>query len=322
LLIAPIASAAEGPFLRLERVDASSCRSEGVVSAAVAELALDGSLRSFGPSGYRLMLDGATLSSPPRASRRFKESETPLSLAVVVEANLAYRADLALIARELQDLLRALPKRTEVSVLSYGDGVRRLITRAPPEQAAASLEGLVGSDEAGGPAVDALRSALLDLDSVPRVHRRLLAVISDGLDEQSDRDAWRDLGNLARARAVPIHPIAYSAIDERGPLLNLGEIVKRTNGTFRWARTPADIGEQLDNLAAEIGEQLILDFDIPDRCERSHTAAIAHGTLRSNARDIPAAETAATSKKKVYALAIAGAALLAAALVLFRLRRR
>jgi hypothetical protein len=90
------------------------------------------------------------------------------------------------------------------------------------------------------------------------------------------------VGSRARRLKIPIAPIAYSAIDERGPLLNLGELAKRSGGTLRWARTAADIGRELANLGREIRGQRILTFRVGDHCATDRPVRVIAGSLRSN----------------------------------------
>jgi hypothetical protein len=63
---------------------------------------------------------------------------------------------------------------------------------------------------------------------------------------------------------VPIHSIAFSPNDDRGPLLNLGEISKRSNGTFRWARNADDLRTQIETLADELNKQYVLSFKLDE----------------------------------------------------------
>jgi LPXTG-motif cell wall-anchored protein len=283
LLVATPASASEGPFLRLEAADATRCASDGLVSVRAVEVLLDGSLAGAPASEYRLVVDGAIGSEPPLASTIFRESTVPLEIGIAVQANLAYRIDMAAIVAGLGSFLGALPPRAIVSVVKFGDGVHRLATRRSPKEAAEAVAGLSASDLASAPAVDAFRTTLLDLGEQPDA-RKMLIIVSDGLSTGSDRDAFRALGDLARAKGVAIHPIAYSATDERAPLLALGEIAKRSNGTFRWATKIDAVGGQLERLAAEIDGQMLLDFAVADRCVASHAIAVARGALRSNTK--------------------------------------
>src|SRR5207247_708076 len=75
------------------------------------------------------------------------------------------------------------------------------------------------------------------------------------------RQEQRRAARAARAR-VPIHTIAFSPTYERGPLLNLGEVSKRSNGTFRWARTADDLRAQIDTLTDELNKQYVLTFKL------------------------------------------------------------
>ncbi len=292
LAILSLALSARGPFLRLERVDAARCAEEGVVTAAIAELSLEGEMADAAPADYRLIVDGAKLGSPPVKVETFRAGRAPLSVVLVLQANLPYQQDMDAIAAGVRAFLRALPPRAQVSISTYGEGVRRLATDRPPEDAARALEGLTAGDSAESPALDALRTALLDLGDPDPKARRLLIAVSDGLSDGADPDAVRALGNLARAKGVPILPIAFSATDERAPMLALGELAKRSNGTFRFAKSAGDVEGELAHLAQEIDRQLQLDFEIPDRCAARHTLAVSRGTLRSNVRDTPAFEGA------------------------------
>ena len=81
---------------------------------------------------------------------------------------------------------------------------------------------------------------------------------------------------------MPIHTIAYSPIDARGPLLNLGDLSKRSNGTFRWAEKAANLRTQLDTLADEVRKQYVVTFPTKLSSTEKHTFGLLCGELRSN----------------------------------------
>src|SRR5262249_14900165 len=112
--------------------------------------------------------------------------------------------------------------------------------------------------------------------------RRLIVLVSDGLNFKMDRDTFRKLGTEARAANVPIHSLAYSPGDERGPLLNLGELSKRSNGTFRWAQKQDDLAAQLGTLADEVRKQYVLTFKSGLKTLEGHRFSLRHGELFSN----------------------------------------
>jgi hypothetical protein len=93
-----------------------------------------------------------------------------------------------------------------------------------------------------------------------------------------------------------IHSIAFSLSATRTPMLNLGEISKKTQGTFRLATSRADFGPHLEALGNEIRRQLMLTYFLTSPVEagtqisvicRSHRCGGAGATLASNVRRAP-----------------------------------
>src|SRR6185295_16744758 len=133
-----------------------------------------------------------------------------------------------------------------------------------PQAAADPIDELVTDTESGDLRLaEAVRAGLLELNK-PRpdsaLARRLIVVVSDGLNSTMDRKVFKSLGDAAAKARVPIHTIAFSANDDRGPLLNLGEIAKRSNGTFRWAKNADDLKNQIETLSDELHKQYVLTF--------------------------------------------------------------
>jgi hypothetical protein len=162
---------------------------------------------------------------------------------------------------------------------------------------------------------EALSLALRSLGP-PGGARRLVVVLSDGLNRSMKRDVFRGLGNRARQLRVPIHPIGFSSIDERGPLLNLGEIAKRSGGTMRWARMSTDIRGEFLNLAREIAEQQVLTFPMPSRCSAAHRVQITSGELTSQPLTAPAVSQQKISGRRWPVLLFVGGLVVAVGLLL------
>ena len=85
-------------------------------------------------------------------------------------------------------------------------------------------------------------------------------IVGDGRDASNDRDRVTRVGQRAAKDNVRIHSIAFSPKDVRRPLLLLGELSKRSLGTFRWVR-----GAKTDSwaaafqqLAAELNRQSVI----------------------------------------------------------------
>ncbi len=190
----------------------------------------------------------------------------------------------------LAALLEGRPAQTRVMVIDYGGEVTAHPPFRPAPAATGAVEDISPDDESGDlHLVDAVRAALVELNR-PRAAtvgeappRRIIVVVSDGLNAQMDRRTFRLLGDAAAEARVPIHSIAYSPGDDRGPLLNLGEISKRSNGTFRWARTAEDLKAQIDLLADELDKQYVLTFAVPVDKLEGHAYELACDGLRSNA---------------------------------------
>ena len=83
-----------------------------------------------------------------------------------------------------------------------------------------------------------------------------IVVVSDGLNYKMDSQPSARSARPRRKEPVPIHTIAFSPQDDRGPLLNLGELSKRSNGTFRWAQKRRTIS-RADRHARRRAEQAV-----------------------------------------------------------------
>ncbi len=191
------------------------------------------------------------------------------------------------IKEPLKEMLAGLNQKWRVLLISYSDEVTLHPPFKPAPASAGEVEDLA-PDEAGElHLADAVRAGLIEIkksppDTLPP--RRLLIVISDGLNLQMDRKTFRQLGELAGQSHVPIHTIAFSPTDDRGPLLNLAEISKRSGGTFRWARTGDDVKNQIETLADELNKQYVLSFELDSaRTIEGKTFSLRCEDLNSNA---------------------------------------
>jgi len=186
----------------------------------------------------------------------------------------------------MAQLLEGRDPKTRVLVVEYGGEVTPHPPFLPANAAGGALDDLQPDDESGDlHLVDAVRTALVELSrSQPAgpPPRRLIVVVSDGLNAQMDRNTFRALGDAAAKAHVPIHTIAFSPADDRGPLLNLGEISKRSNGTFRWARNADQLKAQIDTLADELDKQYVLTFSLPLDSLDGHRFQLREDKLVSN----------------------------------------
>jgi hypothetical protein len=186
-------------------------------------------------------------------------------------------------------LLEGMPPTWRVFVINYGEDV----TPHRPFRAAGAVGAIVEDLEPEGEAADlklieAIDAAVIALkkerttreQAGDKAARRLIVLISDGLNYNMDKNAFRTLGKSAAKEGIPIHTIAFSPQDDRGPLLNLGEISKLSNGTFRWARNADDLRNQIETLADELSKQYVLTFPY-DESIQNKTFQLICGDLTS-----------------------------------------
>ncbi|MBK8480739.1 MAG: hypothetical protein IPL40_06150 [Proteobacteria bacterium] len=291
----PLAASASRPRLRLERIDSRRCEGEHLLIAYASELELEGQLRSRSPSEYTLWAGPRQVAARPQGATTFAATGEPLQLALVVALGAAFHEAMPALREGAASLVQSLPAGSRLTLLGYTDEVRRLGRRLTPQRARSAVEALSSAERPSDPAlVETLALALRSLvDSVAgadpaagvpaaRPQRRVLVVVSDGIDRQPDWEAFRAIGRRARRHGVPIHPLAFSPFDARGPLLNLGELAKRSAGTLRWVRSAGGLTAAFEQLARELNDQLVLTFRWDD-CARATPLTLAAGGLRSSA---------------------------------------
>ncbi|MEO6953647.1 MAG: FHA domain-containing protein [Polyangia bacterium] len=288
------------PALRLERIDPQGFATEGKVKLFASIVELEGQIDD-GKQSFSLKLDGRKTLRPERVEP-FVATALPLDVVLVIESSALYgvqqlpkngtlpTGDVPLdrVKDALASFLENRSGRTRVLVVDYGGDVTPHVPFRPANAVQGALDALYPDGESGDlRLVDAVQAALVELS---RVHggedehppRRLIVLVSDGLNASMDRKTFRALGDAAAKARVPIHAIAFSPADDRGPLLNLGELSKRSNGTFRWARSADDLKLQIDTLADELDKQYVLTFALPIDSLEGHTFQLTCETLVSN----------------------------------------
>jgi hypothetical protein len=267
----------------------------------VSALDLDGKRLELEPNVFKLYT-GKSEVRAPYAIGSFAATQTDLAMVLVIQATAEY-ADLMRVIAESAGtgLLDELPERTQVGIVTYGEtvGAGKLGTLRAARTKIGQLQAEGAVTE---PALlDALDRALRLLkiartDPPGRPLRKLVVVISDGRDRSNDRERVTALGKRAGAAGVRIHAFAHAPNDVRRPLLLLGELSKRSSGTFRWLRKDATTvpswQARFQQLTAEIKQQYVLtyfiDEDISGRELRLSTTGRAELTALNELR-VPAA---------------------------------
>jgi hypothetical protein len=191
----------------------------------------------------------------------------------------------------VQQLLETMPATWRVLVVDYGGDVTTHGGFRPGAAVSGEVDDLgPEGDAADLKLIQAVDAALIELNKASKTHdvknekpaRKLVVLISDGLNYNMDRRAFRTLGASAAKALVPIDSIAFSPTDDRGPLINLGEISKLSNGTFRWARTGDDLRNQIETLSDELNKQYVLTYKIDESSLENKTFILSSGELTSN----------------------------------------
>jgi hypothetical protein len=208
------------------------------------------------PNTIKTMV-GASELRAPFAIGNFAATKEQVAIVVVVQATLEYQEVLPIILEQLDSAFLAhLDEQTLFAVLPYGEavGTGKL---AVLKTARTKLAGISQDGTAGDPAlVETVERALILLrkaktDPEGKPLRKLILLIGDGRDRVGDRDRVTRVGLRAAKDKVRIHSFAYSPSDQRRPLLLMGELSRKSLGTFRWLK----IG-QADSWAAKFTQML------------------------------------------------------------------
>ena len=258
------------PRCRLERVDASQLDKSGQLRVLGSITEVEGTLaETQSAKEFRLLVSGKVAARGEKAEP-FERSGQEMFLVLAVEISALYAPSVDQIKEALHEFLEALP-RTKVKLILFGAdlepspgflapgaALQQIDELNPDDQGEVQLlnalsqwpvgakQSAAGQGQERQPAADAAQG---DGGAVRR------AKPADGPARRSGA-----LGDLLRQNGVPLFPVAFSPRDDRGPLLNLGELAKRSSGTFRWAQKDDGLKEQFQNLAEELNKTSVLSF--------------------------------------------------------------
>lgn len=287
LLGAATASASK-PRCRLERIDPADLGT-GELRLYANLVELEGDVdTNLGAPQFMLLVDGKPAGHATKLIP-FSAANEPVDVAFVVETAQQYKPALEPVKKALAEFIEDQPRFFKAILVTYGSDLAAQTPLVPAASLTTPIGDLTLDEESGDVRmVDAVRLAMVELNKLDNKDpgkappRRLIVLVSDGLNARMDRDTFRRLGDDAAKAGLPIHSIAFSPGDERGPLLNLGELSKRSNGTFRWAKTAADIPAQLATLADEVRRQYVLTYAATVPSTVGHTFQLRCGDVPSN----------------------------------------
>lgn len=263
-------------FAVIDRVELEPASVGGLrLQVELSALTLQGNLLDLSdPKSIKAIVGGSKLDAP-YARGAWGATGEDAAIVFAIQANLAYAEVLPAIAGALDDaVLSKLPDRTQVAILAYGEATDAG-KLGSLKAARIRLGQLVQDGSAGEPALlDTLDRAmrLLKKARPPRdgaALRKLIVVIGDGRDRAGDRERVTQLGRRADREGIRIHSFGFAPSNVRRPLLTLGELSKRSLGTFRWVRTGTTESwtPAFQQLRDEILKQYVLTYFLPASAE-------------------------------------------------------
>ncbi len=290
--LAPRPARAAGPRLLLDRAELEPSWFGGLarLRLRVTAIQLEGALIPVGGTDPFVLVVGGSRRREPYLVGRHAGSDGATAVVIVVHTGWEMRDELDAIRDAVGQLQGGLPQDAQVAVISYGEevegGHRLSATRAAADGRANRLE--ADPAPADPQLISAVDRAITTLSrarapggaAVPL--RRLVVVLSDGKDADPEPERYRAMGERAQKESIRIHSIAYSPVDDRAPLLGLGELSKRSGGTFRWVRASEGFRSQVDTLLAEIDQQYVLTFFLPAEQVIGKRLAVRYRELESN----------------------------------------
>jgi hypothetical protein len=291
LALAAVALASEtsaraaGPRLLVDRAEAEPSPFGDLVRLRlhVSAVQLEGALIELSGNDVVLTLNGSRRREP-HLTGRYAASGGATAVILVIETGWEMRDDIEAIQEAMGQLVGKLPPGSQLAVITYGENVEgghRLLTSAKIDNLEADMAPadpvlLTAVDRA----VTTLTRAKAPDPAVPL--RRMIVLVSDGKDQDPEPERYRALGLKAAKEDIRIHSLAYSPVDNRRPLLGLGELSKRSGGTFRWVRSREGFSSQIDTLMAEINQQYVLTWFLPASDLLNKRAALSFRELTSN----------------------------------------
>jgi hypothetical protein len=232
----------------IDRVDLEPAAVGGLrLRIGLSALTLQGQVIPLvGERSIQATISGSKLDAP-FAIGRYDATDPYTAIVIAIQANLAFTDVLPNVLVALEDAVLAKlndrPDRTLLAILAYGESTATEKKLISLKATRGKLAQVSSDGSSGEPAlVDTLEGALRLLkraktspEGAPL--RKMIVVISDGRDRSGDRDRVTALGERAGRDGVRIHTFGYAPSKVLRPLLTLGELSKRSLGTFRWVRT-------------------------------------------------------------------------------------
>jgi hypothetical protein len=290
---------ADGYRAVIDRVDLEPASIGGArLRVYLTALSLEGaSFDLSDPKAIKLSVGSSELRAP-YALGRFDATATDTAIVFLIQATTDFSEVLPVVSGALDDtLLAKLGDRTQVAILTYGEtvGTARLAPVKAARGKATQLAVEGGTDPALTEAIERALPLLKRAKTEPegRPLRKMIVIIGDGRDSAKDTSRITQLGRRAAREGVRIHALGFVPSDKRRSLLTLGELSKKSLGTFRWNRSAKESwAPSFDSLQKEINEQLVVTYFVPSGADiagkQIRIATSGTANVESNQIKVPA----------------------------------
>lgn len=259
------------PWLKLDRVEAEPTWVSGIarLRVFVSAVTLNGGTIPVAGKKEWVLQVGSAKKKIPYIAGHFKAVEDDLAVMLVVQTSSDYQEALPKIRDAAKEFVEALPSSASVGVISFSEDVQGDRRVGGKNRALAEIDALDADSvptenaliSAMNRAVRAFRRAKPSEKGKPM--RKLVVVVSDGRDIEFEASRYRKIARRADREDIRIHAIAFSPVNQRKYMVGLGELTKRTQGTFRLVRDQKFFETQFKQLRDELEQQYVLTFYLP-----------------------------------------------------------
>ncbi len=211
---------------------------------------------------FKIVIDSAEQGTATTV-QSFDETKEPIDVVVVALRGTAFNSVLDDVKRGIGALADALPPKSKLGVLGYAADNARitdgLATSVEAESAAKTMT--IDSEATESHLLNAVRTALDWLQTAPKGERKLMVVVSDGLDSGEEARVFSTVGKRAQEAGVVIDTIGFNEFDV-SKLRNLEALAKQSYGMSRMCKTASDVSANFNNVVDEVKKQYVASFEV------------------------------------------------------------
>ena len=227
---------------------------------------------------FKLVLDSSD-QGPAKAAVTFDAIKEPVFVVAVAQVSGVvqerWMAEIKGGIRKINEAVAATPGG-RMGVLAYSGETKRLIESGTASEVDSALSKLTMDEASETHMIDAVRTAIDLLKAQEKGRRKLIVVISDGIDVNNEKKGFVDLGIRAQQAGIVIDTIGYNEFDPP-KLINLQEMAKRCYGIDRVAKAVTELTPRFDAVVDEISKQYVVTFPLSIAGDdKEHTFQVTH----------------------------------------------